>query len=543
MSGSGFFLIATLIVPLAMAIGCLSERVRKHTLSLIVWAPLPALPAALLGPVDTIVLFPQPFRMTLMLDRPGAILLGGSAILWMAAGAFASSYLRQTQRPTRFAICWLMTLMGSIGLFIVADIASFYLLFTIASLSAYGLIVHEETDNAFRAGTVYVALALIGEAFLLLAFVLLATESPEPNPLIQDAVRLLSASPHRDGILALIVLGFALKLGLAPLHVWLPLAHPAAPMPASAVLSGVLVKAGAIGLFRFLPFETATPAWGDTLVAVGLITAYWGVAVGMTQRYAKTILAYSTVSQMGLIAAIVGAGLSIGDTDTPALGAYYGVHHMLAKGGLFLAVGIVAATGADRIRPVLALTAVLAISLGGLPLTSGALAKLVTKPLFGYGLIALLVTLAAVGSTVLMLHFLSIVSTQSADRPYASAPLAELIPWLIVAAASVTVPWMLYPGLSGETIRSALTVSSLWKATWPVGIGLLISLALRRMQFRPPAIPEGDVIALVTRCLPAMQRAGAAIERTDTLLRQWLVAGALLLTITSVLIIVLMPGL
>jgi formate hydrogenlyase subunit 3/multisubunit Na+/H+ antiporter MnhD subunit len=535
MSLRGLLLIAALVVPLAMTMGCFSPRVRERVLSLLPFAPLPALLAALWGPADRVVLFPEPFRMTLLLDQPGAILLGGAALLWAAAGTYAASYMRETGAPTRFAVSWLLTMTGSMGLFIVADIASFYLLFTMASLAAYGLIAHEETPRAFRASSVYVGLALVGEAFLLLALVWLATASPEANPLIHEVVRELPTSPHRDGILALVLLGCALKLGLVPLHVWLPLAHPAAPMPASAVLSGVLVKAGVIGLIRFLPYEAPLPAWGDALVAVGLVTAYWGVAVGITQTQAKTVLAYSTVSQMGLIAAIAGAGLSTGDTQAPDLAAYYGVHHMLAKGGLFLGVGIIAATGAARLRPVLALTAVLAISLGGLPLTSGALAKLASKPLFGYGLIYGLVTLAAVGSTVLMLHFLALVSQKHAADPQATPPRAQMMPWLVVAGASLTIPWLLFPGLSGNTIRSALEVSSLWKSAWPVGLGVLLALALRRYRERLPALPEGDIIALMERGSPALERAGRALERCDGVLRQWLVGGALLLGISVLL--------
>jgi formate hydrogenlyase subunit 3/multisubunit Na+/H+ antiporter MnhD subunit len=421
-------------------------------------------------------------------------------------------------------------------------VASFYLLFTMASLAAYGLIVHEETERAFHASQIYVALALVGEAFLLLAFVMLATTSPDPNPLIHEVVRSLPGSPLRDAILALVLLGCALKLGLVPLHVWLPLAHPAAPTPASAVLSGVLVKAGAIGLIRFLPFETPTSAWGDALTAIGLITAYWGVAVGLTQQQAKVILAYSTVSQMGLIAAIAGTGLSVGDTQAPSLAAYYGVHHMLAKGSLFLAVGIIAATGAARSRSVILLTAVLAVSLGGLPLTSGALAKLVAKPLFGYGLVSWLVTLAAVGSTVLMLHFLAIVSREQAADAEAVPPREQLIPWLVVAGASLTIPWLLYPGLSGDTILSALQPSSLWKSAWPVALGILLAMLLRRKRGYLPTIPQGDIISLMEPHARIMNRGGTAIERADSVLRLWPVAGALLAGIAILLIVALAAG-
>ncbi|MDP3317738.1 MAG: proton-conducting transporter membrane subunit, partial [Bosea sp. (in: a-proteobacteria)] len=296
MSPAALLLVTALLAPLAMAAGCLSRAFRSRVPGLLWLAPLPALLAALWLPAGTAVSFPVPFRMVLALDQPGAILLGGAAFLWSAAGAYAASYLRGKPGLTGFCVWWLLTLAGSLGVLIVADIAGFYLLFTLASLSAYGLVAHEQTDAARRAGLVYMVLALLGEAFLLFAFVMLAAGLPDPNPLIADAVAALPGSPMRDGIVALLMLGFALKMGLIPLHVWLPLAHPAAPMPASAVLSGVLVKAGVIGLVRFLPFEAPLPTWGAILAIAGILTAYGGAALGVAQRRPKTILAYSTVS-------------------------------------------------------------------------------------------------------------------------------------------------------------------------------------------------------------------------------------------------------
>ena len=108
-----------------------------------------------------------------------------------------------------------------------------------------------------------------------------------------------------------------------PLHVWMPLTYSAAPIPAAAVLSGAAVKAGVIGLIRFLPFETGVPGWGEVLAAVGLLSAFYGVAIGITQTNPKTVLAYSSVSQMGLLAAVLGMGLAVGDAGTPAAAAFY----------------------------------------------------------------------------------------------------------------------------------------------------------------------------------------------------------------------------
>ncbi len=196
-----------------------------------------------------------------------------------------------------------------------------------------------------RAGEIYLVLAVLGEICLLIAFALLAAAIPGESLAIREVVAVLPASPWRDLTLALLIAGFGLKMGLVPLHVWLPLAHPAAPMPASAVLSGVIVKAGVIGLIRFLPVEAALPDWGGTLAALGPPDRVLRRRAAASRRHnPKTVLAYSSVSQMGLVAAVLGMGLAAGDGAGMAA-AFYAAHHVLAKGALFLAVGVVAATG------------------------------------------------------------------------------------------------------------------------------------------------------------------------------------------------------
>src|SRR5262245_20456847 len=130
-----------------------------------------------------------------------------------------------------------------------------------------------------------------------------------------------------------------------------------------------------------------------------MLSAFYGVAIGITQKNPKTVLAYSSVSQMGLLAAALGMGLAAGDSGA-ALGAgFSAAHHVLVKGGLFLAIGVAAAAG-PRPWPVLIPAAVLALGLGGLPLTGGALAKLATKAQFGEGIVGTLATLSAAGSTL-----------------------------------------------------------------------------------------------------------------------------------------------
>jgi formate hydrogenlyase subunit 3/multisubunit Na+/H+ antiporter MnhD subunit len=528
-STTGFFLMASVLFPLGMAAACLWRAFRRHVPFLLALAPLPALFVATMGARGTFVFFPPPFRTTLELDQPGAILLAGGALLWSAAGAYASAYLGSKPGAVRFSVWWLLTMAGSLGIFVVADIAGFYLLYTLLSLAAYGLITHEETARARRAGRLYVVLALLGEAFLLLAFVMLASGHPDPNPLIRDVAADLPFSPMRDGIVALLILGFALKMGLAPVHVWLPLAHPAAPIPASAVLSGVLVKAGVIGLIRFLPFEAGLPGWGTALVVLGFVTAYYGAAVGFTQTRPKTILAYSTVSQMGLLAVLLGTALVNADPAGLDLVAYYGVHHTLVKGGLFLAVGIVAVAAGKQKWPVLVLTAILALSLGGMPLTSGALAKLAAKPMLESGLVSLAMSLAGAGSTMLMLHFLRTLMREAVAEPNSRAPTGEMLPWLVIVAVSLVVPLSLYPAISGESLSYILSPESLWKLLWPMALGAILMVGLSRFRNLPGRIPEGDIVGLLPGAMPFVHRVVARIGDVDAELRRWPTASLLLI--------------
>lgn len=535
MSAGGLLLAAAPLCPLLLAACCLSGWFRARALAVLVAAPLPGLAAAAFVPEGRFAFFPAPFRLTLVLDQPGAILLGGAALLWSAAGAYAASSMARDPAAPRFAIWWLLTLAGCLGLFIVGDVVNFYLLFTLASLAAYGLIIHEQSAAAHRAGVIYVALALLAEAFLLIALVMLAATHPDANPQIRSVVAELPASPMRDGIILLFILGFALKMGLVPLHVWLPLAHPAAPTPASAVLSGVVVKAGVIGLIRFLPFEGGASFWGAVLIGIGLVTAYYGVLVGVTQRRAKTILAYSTVSQMGLLAVLLGVGLANADTAATHLTAYYAVHHTLVKGALFLGIGILPVTAGRGRGLVLLLMAVLALSLGGLPLTSGALAKLATKPMFGSGWLAGATTLAAVGSTLLMLHFLLIARRMVVADGAVPPPIGQLVSWLVVLAASLIIPWSLYPAVSGETVSSLLQPDALWKVSWPMLLGAVVMLFVLRLPRRLGAIPEGDIVVLAQAGRPLLQGLSNRIGEIDANLRRWPVAGLGLIALAILL--------
>jgi multicomponent Na+:H+ antiporter subunit A len=541
---AGALLAVTLAVPLAMLSACLSRQLRNRMPALLALAPLPALAAALLAPVgSTLVLPPALLGLTLVLDLPGAMLLGVAALLWTAAGAYTGAALRGSPNGGRFAVWWLMTLTGNIGVFMAADMVGFYLFFTLVSLAAYGLIVHDDTPSARRAGGVNIALALLAEAFLLMGFVLLAAAAPGGSLLISDAVAALPTSPWRDPALALVILGFGLKIGLVPLHVWMPLTYAAAPIPAAAVLSGAAVKAGVIGFIRFLPAETALPGWGETLVAAGLFSAFYGVAVGLTQANPRTVLAYSSVSQMGLLAAVLGMGLAAGDATVRIAAAFFAAHHILVKGGLFLAVGVVALPTSRGRWLVMLPAAVLALGFGGLPPTGGALAKLAVKAALGDGVVGMLATLSAIASTLLMLHFLRRLMPSAEPEPQMASSAELVLPWLAIALASIAVPWVLYPEIANESLHDVLASKALWEALGPVLIGTLMAFKMQRWEYRLPRIAAGDVLAVgIVVAAWATRNLSAAMERVDGYLRQWPVVGVLFLALTIILAGTMLTG-
>jgi multicomponent Na+:H+ antiporter subunit A len=533
-TNAGTLLVITLALPLAMLCACLSGWLRNRMHLVLAVAPLPALAAACFEADGSTVVFPQALLgLTLVLDRPGAMLIGVAALLWVTAGAYAGNYLRDKPNAGGFAVWWLMTLTGNFGAFLADDLAGFYLFFTLASLSAYGLVAFDRTAEAKRAATIYVGLAVLGEALLLMAFVFMAAGVPSGSLLIGDAVASLATSPWRDYAMAFLILAFGLKIGLFPFHVWMPLTYSAAPIAAAAVLSGSAVKVGVIGLIRFLPFDSAMPEWGDVLVIAGLFSAFYGVVIGITQANPKTVLAYSSVSQMGLLAAALGMGLSAGEESAVLVAAFSASFHVLVKGGLFLAIGAAASTRRS-VWLVLVPATVLALGLGGLPLTGGALAKLAMKPVMGEGIVGVLATLSAIGSTLLMLHFLRRMWSAS-EQPEIAETSALVWPWLATALAAAVLPWMLYSSVTSDSLRSALVPAEIWEALWPVLLGALASLALWRWGRLLPRIPAGDLLAADKGLVRLAGASGAAMEKIDEHLREWPVASALLLGLTIIL--------
>jgi formate hydrogenlyase subunit 3/multisubunit Na+/H+ antiporter MnhD subunit len=503
-------------LPLLLALLLLSRRTRSWVPNLTPLALLPALLAGLLAPQDNLLLEGWLLGLLLGLDATGRVFLLFSALAWLCAALYARTWLANDLHRLRFSGFFLVAMAGSLGLCLAQDVLGFYLFFTLMTFSAWGLVLHHGHPAARRAGRVYLVLALLGEAALLATLWFIVMEG---TPALALAPATVAAAPQRDLIIALLLVGFGVKTGLLGLHMALPLAYGATPVPGAAVLASAMIKAGLLGWLRFLPLGETLPGWSSLLIALGLAAAFFGVAVGLLQKAPRVMLAYSSISQMGLIGVGLGLGLARPDAAGPALFAVtlYALHHALVKAALFLGEGLSRAAAHGGIFAGMVL---LALLLAGAPLTGGALAKHYLKdlasftPIASAGMITWLLALASIGTALLMARFLWQLRHRAgtAQRP----PPGLLLPWLLALLAALVAPWLL--AVDGAAL---LAPAALWSATWPLLAALLLALpAARFIRALPFTIPAGDILIPIEWLLKHGWRRGRVLTRLG-LARRW----------------------
>jgi formate hydrogenlyase subunit 3/multisubunit Na+/H+ antiporter MnhD subunit len=294
--------------------------------------------------------------------------------------------------------------------------------------------------------------------------------------------------------LALIGLGLGIKLGLPGLHIWLPLAHPAAPIPASALLSGIMIKAGLFGWVFLLPIASVpNEQWVSLLAWVGVIMMLYGVILGLMQTDPKTILAYSSMSQMGWgVWAFSLVWQAEGSHATLLLLVWFMVHHGLVKTGLFLGVGWIKYSAEKVfIRPwVWSGLILLALMLAGLPWTAGAWVKLELKDLADSEMLAVPgLTLASIGTGLLMIHFLRKLVYLPIKPKVLSDSARRQANWALGSWFGLIVLALVWPyGLVESLVMD-------WRAAiQPIGLALVFALAWRIRIHRQYQLPAGDLL-------------------------------------------------
>ncbi len=324
-----------------------------------------------------------------------------ASIMWMMTSLMSQQYFEEDHNTARFYVFLVLTLGATMGVFLSADFYTLFIFFEIMSFTSYVWVAHEENKEALRAADTYLAVAVIGGLVMLMGIfgvyhelgTLTFTELPAAA----------AAYAHKPVLYALggcMLFGFGAKAGAFPLHIWLPKAHPVAPAPASALLSGILTKTGVFGVLLVTCQMFFTDAvWGTVILIVGAITMFLGALLAVFSINLKRTLACSSMSQIGFI--LVGIGMLCLLGEEGALAAHGVVLHManhsMIKLVLFMAAGVIFMNahaldlneirGWGRKKPLLKIIFLIgALAIGGIPMFSGYISKtLLHESILEYG--------------------------------------------------------------------------------------------------------------------------------------------------------------
>lgn len=243
---------------------------------------------------------------------------------YLSSRIFSHSYIKERKRE--FRTFFFLTFIINILIFFSKDLLTFLFLFELLSIVSFPLIIYERSKEAIFASKVYLMFSILS-GICIMAGLMLFKEAPQ----------------FSGTAVVLATIGFLIKCGAYPFHVWLPKAHPVAPTPASAILSGCIIKVGFFGLIKLIPFISFTNMhlYGMVLLVISLITMFYGVLQALFQENSKVMLAYHSVSQMGYI--IMGFSLfALSNSYVALSGAlFHALNHAYFKSALFLSVGSV----------------------------------------------------------------------------------------------------------------------------------------------------------------------------------------------------------
>ena len=326
------------------------------------------------------------FGLTFTADGFRCIYVCVASFMWLITGLISPEYFAHYRNRNRYYLFQLITLGATAAIFLSGDLYTTFVFFEIMSLCSYVWVVQDEKPASMRAGGTYLAVAVIGGLVLLMGIFLLYREAG--TLMISDLSAACAGKNLWPAALCMFV-GFAGKAGAFPIHIWLPKAHPVAPAPASALLSGILTKTGIFGILviscQMLFHEQG---WGAFILLTGVITMFLGALLALFSVNFKRTLACSSVSQIGFILVGVGMLVLLGEENLLAVrGTFlHMVNHSLFKLILFLAAAVIYQNthklelneirGYGRRKPLLMFCYLMgALGIGGIPGWSGYVSK------------------------------------------------------------------------------------------------------------------------------------------------------------------------
>lgn len=322
-----------------------------------------------------------------------------AAFMWMMTTIFSKQYFAHYRNRNRYYLFTLLTLGATMGVFLSADLFTTFLFFEVMSFTSYVWVAQDERKESLRAAETYLFIAILGGLAMLMGIFLLydTLGTLEMDLLLKKSKEIFAL--HQAGAVtsirslyiagALLLFGFGVKAGMYPLHIWLPKAHPVAPAPASALLSGILTKTGVFGILMVSCNLFLYDAnWGKVILVFGTLTMLIGAILAVCSIDLKHILACSSMSQIGFI--LIGVGMQglLGAENALAVRGtlLHMVNHSLLKLVLFMAAGVVFMNahtldlnelrGFGRNKPLLKFVFLMgALGIGGIPLWNGYVSK------------------------------------------------------------------------------------------------------------------------------------------------------------------------
>jgi len=326
--------------------------------------------------------------IAMVFDSLTALVVLTVNVVGFCALLYSVRYLGHYTARWKFYTLFLLMLAGLNGLAISGDLFNMFVFIEIAAVASYSLVAFGTEAEELEAGFKYMVLGEVGGAALLFGIALLYARASTLN-LAHISQVLTPGTPLFWFVVATLLIGFAVKMAMVPFHAWLPDAHPSAPAPVSAMLSGVFIKVVGVYAMARLVFNVfglsreLAPAFFNLLIGFGIVSIVAGGLLAYAQKDYKRLLAYSSISQIGYIL----VGLGIGNEWAIVGALFHVLAHAMGKGLLFLAAGSVDAQagtrdleklrGLERTMPVTAWSHILgSLSLAGVPPFAGFFSKL-----------------------------------------------------------------------------------------------------------------------------------------------------------------------
>jgi multicomponent Na+:H+ antiporter subunit D len=418
-----FIIIPLLLASLLPLLGKLSKRFLPDLLAnatmlfLLIFSVIYARPLiARGGVIQQVFWFGSPLNIKLLVDGFSVFMLFVISLVSLAVTIYSIDYMEHYGAKANYYALLLLMIAGMNGLVLATDLFNIYMFLEVAAVASYALVAFGLGQDELEASFKYLMLSAVASAFILLSItVIFALTGGTGFGAVASGLKLLNVKTIVGFCSALFLMGFGLKAAIVPFHSWLPDAHPSAPAPISAMLSGVLIKvSGVYAMMRiFLNVFGLTPALTTVLSVLGIASIFVGALAALGQKDIKRMLAYSSISQIGYVVLGFAVGTPLGILG----GLFHLFNHALFKSLLFLNAGAVEqSTGnrsldkmgglAKRMPVTAATSAVGSLSIAGVPPLNGFWSKLLIIIALVQADMFVLAVLAVLGSVVTLWYYL-----------------------------------------------------------------------------------------------------------------------------------------